>query len=95
MIFKDILMLIGLVTLVFTIVIAVRLIFESIRDSIRNWKHTYAYKHRFNKKPIAKCYCFDCKYHDNETGRCYRFHENSNRTTGDIWFCYEAEPRKE
>jgi hypothetical protein len=92
---KDLLTLIGLITLFGLIFAGVYSLVEFILDSIRYWKRTYEYKHRFGKKPIAKCYCHDCKWHNNETGRCFRFHEDSNRLTGDTWFCYMAEPRKE
>ena len=30
-------------------------------------KYKYRYKHRFDKSPTAKCYCIDCRYHDNKT----------------------------
>lgn len=48
-------------------------------------------KHRFDKPPTAKCYCIDCIYHDNETGRCCKF---KTWSTADHWFCWNAEPRK-
>ena len=51
----------------------------------------YKQKHRFDKPPTAKCYCIDCVYHDNETGRCWRL---KNWHTADNWFCWDAEPRK-
>ena len=59
-------------------------------------KHKYRYKHRFDKPPTAKCYCIDCKHHDNETGYCYRFGQTTKeyRCTADNWFCWEADPRK-
>ena len=59
-------------------------------------KRKYRYKHRFDKPPTAKCYCIDCRHHDNETGRCYRFGETTKeyRCTADNWFCWEADPRK-
>ena len=48
-------------------------------------------KHRFDKPPTAKCYCIDCKYHDNETGRCGGFGE----FIADDRFCWKADPRIE
>ena len=68
---------------------------EAIKDAIHNAKRHYQYKHRFDKPPTAKCYCVDCWYHDNETGRCCGFHDDTYRSTADNWFCYHAEPRKE
>lgn len=54
-------------------------------------KHKYRYKHRFDKPPTAKCYCIDCGYHDNETGRCSSL---DYLYTADNWFCYNADPSK-
>lgn len=47
---------------------------------INNYKqilYKWKIKHRFKKKPIAKCYCVDCFYYKdncktNKTGRCLR-----------------------
>lgn len=59
------------------------------------FKRRYKYKHRFDKKPIAKCYCVDCIYHNvtNESGdaRCAMLH----RWTYDDFFCGEATPKEE
>ena len=52
-------------------------------------KYKYRYRHRFGKPPIAKCYCIDCKCHDNETGRCSSFGE----FIADNCFCWKADPR--
>ena len=54
-------------------------------------KYKYRYKHRFDKPPTAKCYCIDCKYHDNETSRCSGFGE----FIADDRFCWKADPRIE
>ena len=54
-------------------------------------KYKYRYRHRFGKPPIAKCYCIDCKCHDNETGRCSSFGE----FIADDRFCWKADPRVE
>lgn len=91
---KEILMIFGGVSLLGISLIFGVLAFEFIKDGIRTLKHRYRYKHRFDKPPTAKCYCIDCKWHDNESGRCYRFHENTNRRTADNWFCYSAEPKE-
>ena len=54
-------------------------------------KHKYRYKHRFDKPPTAKCYCIDCKYHDNKNGLCSILNYSY---TADSWFCYNADPRE-
>lgn len=93
--FQDFLILIGVVTLLavlgFSVVIAV----EAIKEAIYKFKRWWRYKHRFDKPPTAKCYCIDCKWHNDESHRCYKFHEHTNRRTADNWFCSDAEPRKE
>ena len=67
-----------------------------LEEFIDKVKHEYRYKHRFDKPPTAKCYCIDCKYHDNETGRCSGLGEfiSGYKYTGDNWFCCDADPRK-
>lgn len=91
---KDILAAIGIVAIGIVIIVFVMLLTEEIGRIIDNLKYEYRYKHRFDKSPIAKCYCVDCKYYDNETHRCYGFHEDSNRLVADNMFCYRAEPRE-
>lgn len=61
-----------------------------VREFINSVKLKYKQKHRFDKAPTAKCYCVDCCYHDNETGRCCKF----DLYTEDDWFCCDGEPRK-
>ena len=31
-----------------------------LKETARKIKRKYCYKHRFKKKPLAKCYCIDC-----------------------------------
>ena len=42
------------------------IIVESIKDHIRiekrRMKREYEIAHRFEKKPLAKCHCIDCRY---------------------------------
>ena len=91
---KEILMFIWLVTVGVVVFVLLAGIVGAIKKGISALIHKYRYKHRFDKKPTAKCYCVDCKYHDNESGRCWRFHGDGSRSTADNWFCYAAEPRK-
>ncbi len=65
----------------------ISLIKERIERRIRHYK----IKHRFDKPPTAKCYCKDCERHSAD-GRCRKF---NGWYTGDSWFCWDAEPRKE
>ena len=69
-------------------------IYGGVCRLIDKLKYNYHIKHRFDKPPTAKCYCIDCKRHDNDTKRCYRFEYKSGyQCTADNWFCWEAEPR--
>lgn len=70
----------------------------SLTDEFLEWiKHLiyiYKYKHRYNKPPLAKCYCKDCKKWDlhspqSTLERCWKF----NYKTNDNWFCWDADPR--
>ena len=65
-----------------------------LEEFIDEAKHKYRYKHRFDKPPTAKCYCIDCKYHDNKNGRCSGLGEfiSGYKYTEDNWFCYNADP---
>lgn len=90
----KVLAIIGFLALGITSALIVILVIQYVKDKIEDLKYWYRYKHRFDKPPIAKCYCFDCIHHDNNSGRCYAFHEDSNRLTADNCFCYRAEPKK-
>ena len=90
----EILALIGAIASLAVIVGMLAFAWMYLEEFIDNAKYKYRYKHRFDKPPTAKCYCVDCRYHDNETGRCYRFGETTKeyRCTADNWFCWEAYP---
>lgn len=87
----ELFVLIGLYTVciagICAISFAVVLIWKGI-DKLR-WR--YKYKHRFDKKPIAKCYCIDCKYHgridDNTLCQLHDKHFPND------WFCKDAKPK--
>ena len=84
--------LIGYLTIIFIIIGVLILLVELVKFGLENLKRIYKYKHRFDKKPTAKCYCIDCKYHDNFTGSCFGFDRHHH--TADNWFCWKASPRK-
>ena len=89
----EILAIIGAICLIsfvgYVFVFAALLLY--LGEFIDKAKYKYRYKHRFGKPPTAKCYCIDCKYHDNETGRCSSFGE----FIADDRFCWKADPRIE
>lgn len=70
--------------------------YGALRQLVKKIVRRYRYKHRFDKPPTAKCYCIDCRRHDNDTKRCYRFkYESGYQCTADNWFCWDAEPKEE
>ena len=83
--------LIRYLTIIAIIIGVLILLVELVKFGLENLKRIYKYKHRFDKKSTAKCYCIDCKCHDNETGRCSSFGE----FIADDRFCWKADPRIE
>lgn len=65
------------------------LIIEGIKDFVYERKRQYKIKHRFDKPPIAKCYCIDC-INRRDDGSC-SLHLKIARDIDD-WFCKEATP---
>lgn len=76
-----------LITIIMCIIIKA---YYFIVEKIEELKYDYKVKHRFDKPPLAKCYCIDCKYHE-DNGKCYGFTE---RYTADNWFCSWAERKR-
>ncbi len=75
-----------------TIIIIISLfifLFQILIQLIDDFKYQYRYKHRFDKPPMAKCFCRDCKQHCFETKKCNKF---EGWHTADNWFCWDAEP---
>jgi hypothetical protein len=65
-----------------------------ISDLIKGLKWKYKYKHRFDKPPLAKCYCKDCdffgKNNDREDWNECLAHKGWR--VAEEWFCWEATP---
>ena len=89
---SDLLKIFGGVSLFVLVGFALVALWVAFTDWLSRAKYNYRVRHRFDKPPTAKCYCVDCKHHDNESMRCYRFTEC--RCTADNWFCWEAWPDK-
>lgn len=88
---KEILAIFGLFCLCGVLAAIIGALWYEFKEWILRLKYDYRVKHRFDKPPTAKCYCRDCKRHDPESGRCYKF---KDWLTADCWFCWDAEPRK-
>lgn len=62
--------------------------FEWAKEKIRQARINYRIKHRFDGKPIAKCWCRDCRGRNNKTRLCYV----NNVYKADNGFCDCADP---
>jgi hypothetical protein len=60
-----------------------------IEEKVSEWKRAYKIKHRFDKPPIAKCYCRDCKYYSKTNNDCWT---HTGWKVADNWFCWSATP---
>ena len=76
--------------------LAIALMLEWIKEQISDWKWQYKRKHRFDKPPVAQCYCKDCIYYRvyDGFGKCGYGHIDENWNIADSWFCWKAEPLK-
>lgn len=94
---------IGFVMTIVTALFAIWIISRLIKDTIVNayWrlKNKYMIKHRFDKPPVAKCYCIDCRYGehfgttadmDSIYGKCML--QKSGTVIRDNDFCCHANP---
>lgn len=87
---KDYLAFLGLVTFIMLVLFSLLLILTGVGELFSKAVWRYKYKHRFDKKPMAKCYCKDCVYFTSLDRRCthhYTYAEESD-------FCNHARPCK-
>lgn len=88
----------GVVFIFFLFALFISWALGCIREKFKSIKNMYVYKHRFNKPPIAKCYCIDCEHYgaNNKLFTANRdeclAHKGWN--VADNWFCWNAEPCK-
>ena len=86
---------VGLFTLIAILAGVIIIATESIDKLIKRKKREYQVKHRFDKPPVAKCYCVDCYNYEpyevagSTMGECFF---NKNRAFSDDHFCAMAEP---
>ena len=66
----DILAFFGALTLIGCVILALYMFADWLKDRIWDLRRIWQYKHRFNKKPIAKCYCIDCRDYDEQKELC-------------------------
>lgn len=102
----NVLALFGAVILVISIWLAVFTLLaawkEHVKEKKRRRKRAYEVAHRFEKKPVAKCHCIDCRHCQG-----FRFADDPFEPKAincDLWdrgivtydssFCYRADPKK-
>lgn len=89
--------LLGVAVIVFICFLLLLAIWHEIETIIPSIHRKRQYKHRFKKKPLAKCYCKDCKYYFSanknvsDEGEC---HNHYGWHVADNWFCWDATPDK-
>lgn len=70
-------------------------ILRLVKDLVGDLKWKYKIKHRFDKKPLAKCYCIDCENYSEDFGKCYsQGFEYYPSEVKEDHFCSLAEPRE-
>lgn len=81
----------GIMALAGCVALVLYAFFEWVKEKIGEMRWKRQYKHRFNKPPIAKCHCVDCKWWSKESNVCRQF--SNGWCTPDNGFCYRAEPK--
>ena len=79
---------IGVMCIAVVIAFIIWAISEWVKEKIRQTRINYRIKHRFDGKPVAKCWCRDCRAYINKTKLC----SLCNRYKADNGFCDEADP---
>ena len=87
----DIFRYIGYGASFFGVFVLIMIAVESLRDLVDDIKYKHHQKHRFDKPPLAKCYCVDCKSYNPTNGSCSC---HTGWSVYDAWFCWSATPRK-
>lgn len=80
----------GITFTLIIIAIILFVIFFFVKMGITYLINRYRVKHRFNEKPLPKCYCIDCV--NSYTDQNGRFCPRVKKYVADNWFCWEAEP---
>lgn len=63
-------------------------VYELARDAHYRHERKQQIESRFGKKPVAKCYCIDCRHRSDDY--CIKKNEKVRLD----WFCSQAEPRE-
>lgn len=82
----------GIIVILMIIGMGIVFCFCAIKNGVQYLSNKYKYQHRFNKPPLATCYCLYCENHG-KTGKCML--PGVERYTPDDGFCYMSYPKKE
>ena len=91
-VFLNILALLGLCAMVCMLAFLISQICNKIEDAYRKQEREYRYRHRFDKEPIARCYCIDCEYYGQGPYKESCGLSGVDRLMGDTDFCSHASP---
>lgn len=83
----------GIITSIVFGAFILALIAMALKELAADFIFNYRWKHRFDKKPTAKCYCQDCEHHGGKfPNSCNLLGEG--RCTPPEGFCFRAYPRE-
>lgn len=85
----EVFALIGVAVVLLTIVSLVYIGIILLIDLVKRKKYEHKAAHRFDKPPVAKCYCEDCTMWDRDNKHCMKF----SCRMEDCNFCCFAEPK--
>lgn len=98
--FKDISQAFGVLSIALIGGLLISAALDWLKDKIIDIKRSYKIKHRFEKKPLAKCHCIDCYYCE---GYLYPDEKDSRVVSCKLWsnivlmdnsFCYRADSQE-
>lgn len=84
---KSSLLFLGIICLLIDILVVLGWVVCLFLDLFRAWIWKRKCKRRFNRFPVAKCYCRDCKYRRDDLCEI-----NPGFHVATHWFCFHADP---
>ena len=84
----------GVISLGATLVILLAIILDGVKDFYERCVYTHKRKHRFDRPPLAKCYCVDCVYGVKKYEDTVICTQKIINHSADSFFCKDAYPRR-
>lgn len=85
----DVFTLIGIFTSAAMVVLIILLLGDWIVNLVAEAKYKHHIKHRFDKPPVASCYCVDCIHYEHDRSSCQYMNGG-----GQSCFCWRATPKE-